>query len=477
MVGPSGHQQQHHDVDAPPIDPSLAFVYSGGLDGYMHKYAVGTGVESVTNGWPEILTVKPTVEKDGTAATIATVGATSYLYMGTGGYIGDAGDYQGHLTTINLATGAQTVFNTLCSNQPNVHFSSGSDCSMKQSGIWAKAGVTFDPLTQMLYVGTGNGLFSPSQHAWGDSILKLNPDGTGAASGNGYPVDSYTPSNFQTLQNNDLDLGSTNALILAHQSSKYPHLAVLSGKDALMRLVNLDNMSGKGGPEERGRRRWRRTAVADRRPEVQNPIATWVNPADNATWVFVVSPTNGMNAFQLVVDGGGNPSLVSKWTHTQGGGGAAVAGNVLYYVSNNGRDGGTIQALNPTTGALLWSNAGIASIHWQTPMVANGVLYIGDNSPELIAFSLEAALPRTNWIASASLASSTASNALDGSTSTRWTTAAAQAPNQWFEVNLGSPQTFNLLSLDAGSAGDDPAAYNVFVSNDGVSSGLTDRLR
>jgi hypothetical protein len=454
-------------MSSPAIDPSQAFVYSSGLDGYMHKYAVGTGVESVTNGWPELLTVKPTVEKDGTAATIATVGTTSYLYMGTGGYIGDAGDYQGHITSINLSTGAQTVFNTLCSNQPNVHFSTGTDCSMKQSGIWAKAGVTFDPLTQMLYVGTGNGLFSPTQHAWGDSILKLNPDGTGAGT-NGYPIDSYTPSNYQTLQNQDLDLGSTNTLILAHQNSKYPHLAVLSGKDALMRLVNLDNMSGKGGAGNVAGEV--ASAPLPTAGEVQNPIATWVNPVDNSTWVFVVSPSNGMNAFQLAVDGGGNPSLVSKWTRSQGGGGAAIAGNVLYYAINTG-SAGTLQALNPTTGAVLWSNAGISSIHWQTPAVANGVLYVGDNSPELTAFSLETTLARTGWTASASLASTTASSALDGNVSTRWTTGAAQAPGQWFEVNLGSPQVFNLLSLDAGSAGDRPSSYEVFVSNDGASWG------
>src|SRR3984957_6727592 len=173
-------------MSSPAIDPSLAFVYSSGLDGYLHKYAVGTGVEITGNGWPELMTLKPTVEKDGTAVTIAVVGSTSYLYMGTGGYIGDAGDYQGHITAINLNTGTQNVFNTLCSNQ-SVHFSTSADCGMKQSGIWAKAGVTFDPLTQMLYVGTGNGLFNPTQNAWGDTILKLNPDGTGA--GNGYPVD------------------------------------------------------------------------------------------------------------------------------------------------------------------------------------------------------------------------------------------------------------------------------------------------
>ncbi len=452
-------------MSSPAIDPSLAYVYSSGLDGFMHKYAIGTGAEVTGGGWPELLTSKPTVEKDGTAATIAVVGSTPYLYMGTGGYIGDAGDYQGHVTTINLSTGSQTVFNTLCSNQPNVHFTTSNDCGMKQSGIWAKAGVTFDSLTQMLYVGTGNGLFSPSQNAWGDSILKLKPDGTG--SGNG-PLDSYTPSNYQTLQNGDLDLGSTNSLILAHQNSKYPHLAALSGKDARVRLVNLDNMSGQGGPGKVAGEI--SSSALPTAGEVQNPIATWVNPADSSTWVFVPSPANGINAFQLAIDGSGNPSLVAKWSQAVSGGGAAIAGNILYYATNNG-NAGKLEALSPTTGAVLWSNASISSIHWQTPMVANGVVYVGDNSPELSAFSLEAPLARSGWVASASVAGSTASNAIDADTTTRWTTGVVQAPGQWFQVNFGSAQTFNVLSLAAGNAGDSPAGYSVSVSNDGQTWG------
>jgi len=454
-------------MSSPAIDPSLAFVYSSGLDGFLHKYAVGTGVESTGGGWPELLTLKPTFEKDGTAVTVAVVGSTSYLYMGTGGYDGDGGDYQGHVTTINLGTGAQNVFNGLCSNQANVHFSTGADCSMVQSGIWAKAGVTFDPLTQMLYVGTGNGLFSPSEFAWGDSILKLYPNGTGTGV-NGFPIDSYTPSNYQMLQNSDLDLGSTNTLILAHQTSKYPHLAAQSGKDALMRLINLDNMSGQGAAGNVAGEI--STTPLSTAGEVQNPLATWVDPVDSSTWVFAVSPSNGMNAFRLAVDANGNPSLVAEWSQAQGGGGAAVADDVLYYASNNGV-GGTLQALNPTTGDLLWSNTGISTIHWQTPMVANGVLYVGDNAPELTAFSLEAPLSRTAWVASASLASSTAPNAIDENLSTRWTTATAQAAGQWFELDMGSPQTFNLISMNAGGAGDEPAGYEVFISSDGVSWG------
>ena len=473
-------------MSSPAIDPSLAYVYSAGLDGYIHKYAVGTGTEVRTGGWPELSTLKTNVEKDGTAITIASSGGTNYLYMGVGGYIGDAGEYQGHVTTINLSTGAQTVFNAMCSNQA-VHFTLGGnpDCANGQkSGIWAKAGLTFDPVTNRLYVGTGNGTFNPSAFMWGDTILALNADGTGA---NGGPVDSYTPTNFQSLQNSDLDLGSTNVLILANNGSKYPHLAALSGKDAKLRLVNLDNMSGQGGPGKVGGEI--SSTPLPTGGEVQNPTATWMNPADGTTWIFVVSPTNGMNALRLAVDGGGNPSLVPVWQAGGGGGGAFVANNVLYYSANN-----NLRALDPTTGTQLWNNTGVGTIHWQAPVVVNGVLYLGDNGRRLTAFSLpssvvdagapdsgapdagpgETALSRNGWIASASLSAGgdVPANAIDGNAGTRWSTGAAMANGMSFNVDMQSPQTFDQITMDAaGSNGDYPRGYQIFVSSDGVNFG------
>jgi|HubBroStandDraft_1064217.scaffolds.fasta_scaffold02755_7 F5/8 type C domain-containing protein/malectin (di-glucose binding ER protein)/fibronectin type III domain protein/PQQ enzyme-like repeat protein/putative pyrroloquinoline-quinone binding quinoprotein len=471
-------------MSSPAIDPSLVYVYSNGLDGYIHKYSISTGAEVTGGGWPELSTLKTQWEKGGTAITIATVGATNYLYMGVGGYDGDGGDYDGHVTAVNLGTGTQTVFNAMCSSQGNVHFTATSpDCAAgNKGGVWAKAGVTFDPATNRLYMGTGNGTFSPSSFLWGDSILALNPDGTGV---NGGPVDSYTPSNYQNLQNSDLDLGSTNTLILANNGSKYPHLAAQSGKDAMLRLVNLDNMSGQGGP---GHVAGEVSATAlPTAGEVQNPCATWINPADSTTWIFVVSPSNGMNAMRLAVDGSGNPSLVPVWQEGGGGGGAHVANGVLYFAQN-----ANVQALNPTTGALLWHNTGIGQIHWQAPVVVNGVMYVGDNGRQLTAFSVgtppplqDASLPppqdagasgalsRTGWVATASASGGGApANALDGNSATRWSTGVAQTDGQWFQVDMAAAQTFNEITLDAATSTNDyPRGYQVFVSSDGVNFG------
>ena len=49
----------------------------------------------------------------------------------------------------------------------------------------------------------------------------------------------------------------------------------------------------------------------------------------------------------------------------------------------------------------------------------------------------------------------------------------AQAPNdQWFQIDMGTPRTFERIVMDAGASGGDyPRAYEVFVSNDGFNWG------
>ncbi len=82
------------------------------------------------------------------------------------------------------------------------------------------------------------------------------------------------------------------------------------------------------------------------------------------------------------------------------------------------------------------------------------------------------ALDRTGWTATASNYSNNAGNALDGNLSSRWATIASQTPGQWFMVDFGQPQTFDVVELLLGtSTNDEPAGYEIYVSNDGTNWG------
>lgn len=376
---------QDYTTSSPAIDPNRQYVYFYGLDGYVHKYSVATGTETSNGGWPELATRKPDVEKGSSALAIATAtNGTTYLYVTNGGYPGDAGDYQGHVTAIDLATGAQNVFNANCSDQA-VHFYEAPntpDCAQVQTAIWARPGVIYSAAKDRIFMATGNGTFDANTggHDWGDSVFAVNPDGTGSG---GNPIDSYTPTNFLNLDNTDADLGSTAPAILPSTLVGYPNLAVQGGKDQKLRLLNLDNLSGSAtaGPGHTGGEL--QLINVPQGGLVFAQPAVWVDPT-GTTWVFVATG-NGVCGLTLGLSSTlpHKPVLTKVWQNGTGGTSPVVANGVLYYFS------GAINALNPKTGALLWSDSSPGGMHWESPIVVNGRVYVTDENGQLWAYALD----------------------------------------------------------------------------------------
>lgn len=369
-------------TSSPAVDPNRRYIYSYGLDGKVHKYQVSDGTEITGGGWPEVATLKPDVEKGSSALSIATAasGAT-YLYVAGSGYVSKTGDYQGHVTTIDLATGAQSVFNANCSDQ-TVHFIAGGspDCAQLQSGVWGRAGVVYDSDTDKAYFTTGVGPFDADQggHDWGDSVLALHPNGTG--SGGGLPVDSYTPLDQNYLQANNFDFGSSSlALLPPAPGSKHPHLAVQASKEPELHLLDLDNLSGQGGP---GHMAGEIEAVnVPQGGPIVTALAVWTLPYDRSTWIFDANGS-GISAMQLFVDASGNTTIFNQWTNSgHGGSSPVVANGILYYAGTAG-----LQALDPVFGTVLWSDTSIGPIHWESPIAAGGRLYVADENAILWAY-------------------------------------------------------------------------------------------
>lgn len=357
------------------------FAYTYGLDGKVHKVVLGTGTEVTGGGWPEVATIKPDDEKGSSALSFAQAAdGHTYLYATNAGFDYDTGDYQGHVTAIDLATGAQNVFNTLCSNL-TTHLAPGA-CSELQSGVWARSGVTYSPATNRIYLATGNGAFDPTSFDWGDSVIALNPDGTGAGGG-GSPVDSYTPTNYQFLADNDEDLGSTlPALVDAPMGSTVAHLGVQGGKDGTLKLLNLDDLSGQGGPGNIGGEL--QTIAEPGGPlHVEGALAVWVD-GTGRPWVFVGTRPSGnpgmLVAYDVTLNGSHQPQLTQRWVASDAATSPVIANGVLYAAGN-----GSIRAYDPVTGALLWS-APTGSIHWQSPVVVDGLLLLEDEAGDLTAW-------------------------------------------------------------------------------------------
>lgn len=359
----------------PAIDPDRRFVYSSGGDGKVHKYAVGDGTESFEDNWPQLVTLKPSVEH---AASGLTIGVTAegrrYLYAVVDGYMGDGGDYQGHVTTIDLDTGAQGVFNALCSDVP-VHFIDGgapgiNDCASMRAGIWGRPGATFDAATGRVYAVTGNGRFDAvlGGFDWGDSVVALASNGVAAL---GVPLDSYTPANYQALEDDDIDLGSGSiAIIGAVPGSSVARLGVVLGKDGLLRLLSLDDLSGAGAPRNVGGELQSVGQSYICKCSMPQP-AVWTAP-DGSAWVFAIA--SGLDAYQVVVDGG-QPHLEARWhagvgTYPGFASSPIVANGIVYLV-----DGRTV-AFDALTGKTLWQGPGMDAARRSSPVVVNGRFYV-----------------------------------------------------------------------------------------------------
>jgi Bacterial lectin/Legume lectin domain/Fibronectin type III domain len=79
---------------------------------------------------------------------------------------------------------------------------------------------------------------------WSESVLKLSTTGQLSV------ADYFTPTDWQTLDNNDADLGSGGTMLLpdAVGSAAHPHLIIETGKTGRMYLIDRDNMGKNNTP-------------------------------------------------------------------------------------------------------------------------------------------------------------------------------------------------------------------------------------
>jgi outer membrane protein assembly factor BamB len=365
-------------ASSPAIDPDRRFVYAFGADGKVHKYSVVDGAESLDQGWPQLVTLKPEVEHGASGLTIGiTVEGKRYLYAVVDGYMGDGGDYQGHLTTIDLDSGEQHVFNTLCSDVP-VHFINGgapgiNDCESKRSGIWGRPGATFDAETDRVYVATGNGRFDAvlGGFDWGDSVLALPANGSAAL---GLPLDSYTPSNYQDLEDHDIDLGSGSVAVIGNvPGSDGGRLGVILGKDTIVRLLSLDDLSGAGAPRNVGGELQQIGGNSVCKCSMPQP-SVW-NAPNGSVWVYVIA--NRLDAYEVVVDSG-TPRLEARWhadisAYPSYVASPVVANGVVYFADHRAL------AYDAITGKMLWQYETDETGTRSSPTVVNGRLYVVRN--------------------------------------------------------------------------------------------------
>jgi PQQ-like domain len=318
----------------PVADPSRRFLYSASPDGRIHKLAVDDGREA----WSTAITLLPEREKIASPLNFwkGRVIAT------TGGYIGDAPPYQGHVAILDAASGKLLhVWNSLCSDRTGLI--DPKSCAASDSAIWSRAGAAIDPATGNLLVATGNAPWDGRTN-WGDSALLLSP--------NGKLLQNWTPTNEAELNSGDVDLGSTSPALLG---SGY---LAQGGKDGKIRLLRLARMNGiahagarKGGELQ--------TVSTPSGTDLFTALAVW--RSHGRTWMFAA---DGGGTAAWVLRGG---RLRQVWRNQTAGTSPVVAGGLLYVYD----PAGSLRVYAPGSGRQLASPAA-GSGHWNSPIVVAG---------------------------------------------------------------------------------------------------------
>jgi hypothetical protein len=313
----------------PVADPGRRFIYAASPGGVIYKLAVADG-RSV---WGVSITRLPSREKIAAALNYDR----GHVIATTGGYIGDAPPYQGHVAIISRAGKLLHVWNSLCSNRRGLLVPSSCDAS--DSAIWGRAGAVVDPSSGDLFVATGNGPWNGTTN-WGDAVISLDANATRI-------VGNYTPTNTDELDSTDADLGSTSPFLLGSG------VIGQGGKDGKIRVLSVRQMAGarahKGGEVSvtstpSGIDLFTAPAV------VRTAAGTWVYAADNG----------GTAAYRLR-----NRHLVVLWRNGTAGTSPIVAGGLLYVYNPGG--GLDVYTLDGRRVATLDSGGG----HWNSPIVVD----------------------------------------------------------------------------------------------------------
>jgi hypothetical protein len=335
---PSGYSSlagTYRITNATPVaDPSRQFLYSASPDGRIHKLAVADGREV----WSTAITLLPEREKIASPLDFWQ----GRVIAATGGYIGDAPPYQGHVAIVDASSGKLLhVWNSLCSNRSGLI--DPKSCAASDSAIWGRAGVVVDPATGDLLVATGNGPWDGRAN-WGDSALKL--------SANGALLQNWTPVNEAELNAGDTDVGSTSPVLLGAG-----YLAQ-GGKDGKIRLLRLPRMNG--------------SAHAGTRKGGELQTVSTPSGSDLFTAPAVWRP--GKYTWMFVADGGGTAAWMLRggrlreiWSNGVGGTSPVVAGGLLYVYDPSGG----LHVYVPGTGRQV-ADLATGPGHWNSPIVVAG---------------------------------------------------------------------------------------------------------
>ena len=337
------------------IDRARNRIYVVDGQNELHALRLNTGKEA--GGWPIVVAADPIHNAVWGGLTYNP--ANGLLYVETASEGCDVVPWQGRIVAVNTSTA--TIVGTFYPAQGNIG-----------GGIWGYGGASIDPVTNNVFIATGNSSGSNQTLGYSEQIVELSPD-----------VSTVLAHNHPSLPvRADIDFGATPLLF---NPPGCPPLLAAVNKSGIFVLYNRGNISA--GPIQ----------------TIAMSIVTGVgdfigvpayDPVTNYIYVGLPSTFGiygaGLGAFSVQADCTLNPTPV--WNALFGPDGAAnpaspvprsalTIANGVVYVSNY--SGQTEYAFNARDGALLWSTK-LSGYGIPGAIVANGHLYTSDFSGHIM---------------------------------------------------------------------------------------------
>jgi hypothetical protein len=283
------------------------------------------------------------------------------VYIPYGGYA-DQGSYHGRVLGVSL-DGSQ--------------LGEWVTTSLK-SGIWNPGGIASDGTN--LFVVTGNAPGGTTPWGGSEAVIRLQPGPVFSGS----TTDFWAPTNWQSLDSGDVDLGGSNAIILDVPGATPSALVLAIGKDRNGYLLDRANLGGISAPVAQG------VVSAG---QVINSAATY--RTSQGTFVVLRPPNGTLTAFKITATS--PPTIATGWTVTSSGRTSPFVtstdgtSNPIVWAYGNGTNQ-RLFGYNGETGAVVFNGGGAndtisGTRTFNTGIAARGRIYIaGDN--KVYAFSV-----------------------------------------------------------------------------------------
>jgi uncharacterized protein (TIGR03437 family) len=255
-----------------------------------------------------------------------------------------------------------------------------------QSSFWMGGAAPAADSEGNIYVISGNGIFDADTNGadFGDSVLKLSSSGGVAV------ADYFTPFNQEYLNRNDMDLGSSAAVLLpdAAGTNAHPHLLISAGKEGRIYLIDRDQMGRFNGTGDQ---------IVQSLQGAVGPL--YGGPAYFNNTVYFSASHDALKAFSIS-DGqlATSPTSQSKQVFDYPGAIPTTSANgsadgIVWLMEGSG--GGTLHAYDASNVANEIFNSQMKGprdalgsfVRFTIPTVANGKVYAGTGS-SLAVFGL-----------------------------------------------------------------------------------------